>query len=118
MKCFERVFYEILQEVDANFNEQVDPGTSVLTSILCYSKMHNFDSNYVYEGYIPLDFDDVKMHYYLSNKRMYFSIDKHDMSDNDIPRLQLLLFQYIQRFVHDYKLNNFVHGLHTSKCSP
>lgn len=115
MKCFERVFYEILQEVDANFNEQVDPGTSVLTSILCYSKMHNFDSNYVYEGYIPLDLDDVKLHYYLSNKRMYFSIDKHDMSDNDIPRLQLLLFQYIQRFVHDYKLNNFVHGLHTSK---
>ena len=84
MKSPEQCFLEICNNINCNnincnninynnVNFKIDSGEKISTSITNYSKMHNYEGEYVYDGYIILEKDIagciIEMSYYFSNKR-------------------------------------------------
>lgn len=119
-ECFLEICNKIKNDIDNNnTNLKVDNGENIITSVINYSKIHNYKGYYVYDGNIILsDEHFIKMKYYFSNKRSYISIDEDYLKENDIVKYEYILLKYIDTLFFKHNIDIFINSLHNNKNKP
>lgn len=115
-ECFLEICNKIKNDIENNKNLKIDKGETLMTSIINYSKNHNYEGYYVYDGYIILsDENFIKMKYYFSNKRSYISIDDPSLDENNITKYEYILLKYIDTLFFKHKIDIFINSLYNNK---
>jgi len=113
IKTVEECFLEICNKIQTEKISGIDYNENIITSFINYSKLHNYEGNYMYNDYVILK-SGIKLKYYFSNKRSYITIDEFSdtfIKENDTANYQSLLLEYIDGLFIKYKIDVFINSL-------